>query len=194
LWYNKNVKLKDKTMEAQENPQSASLVAMAGFGQWVVAVGAALIIGYCIYLLAVPAEALFLLQREVPNIQTLPSHAIIAAATAVAALPVVMLLAALLLVWRFFSFVKHGQLYSLAAQQSLKWLGRAAIGCAVTGMLTRTVIGILLSSANPPGQKMLVIGISSGEVASVVIGLLVFVFANVVREAAAIAHENASFV
>jgi hypothetical protein len=181
-------------MGERNNLKSANLVAMAKLGQWIVAVSAALIVGYCVYLLLVPAEAIFLLQRELPNIQTMPPNGVIGAAIVMATLPVIAFLIALFQTWRFFEHVKLSQHFSLASQLSLKWLGRAAIACAITGTLTRTVIGLLLSSANPPGQQMLIIGISSGEIASIVVALIVFVFANVVREAAALADENASFV
>jgi Protein of unknown function (DUF2975) len=181
-------------MKKPLKPSFGNLNALARLGQWVVACSVAAVIGYCCYLIAVPAEALFLLKREVPGIQTLPSPAIIFAAVCVAAMPIAAFLLALSQVWLFFGQVKGGHPYSTVAQLSLKWLGRAAFACAALGVLVRTIVGLLLSSSNPPGQKVLVIGVSSADIASLVIGILVFVFANVVREAAALAHENASFV
>jgi Protein of unknown function (DUF2975) len=181
-------------MDKPLKTSAGNLIALARLGQWVVACSVAAVVGYCCYLVAVPAEALFLLKREVPGIQSLPSPVIIFAAACVAALPIAAFLLALSQTWHFFGQVKRENPYSAQAQQSLKWLGRAAIACALIGVLARTLVGLLLTSANPPGQKMLIIGVSSGEIASVVVGILVFVFANVVREAAALAYENASFV
>jgi hypothetical protein len=194
LLYSNFIKQKDKIMTVEAMPKSYNLLTLARVGRWVTGVSAILILGYYAYLIAVPLEAFAVMAKDVPGIQTPPAASLITAATLVASVPVAAFLLALSQIWYFFGEVKNRRPYSLAAQRSLQWLGRAAIACAISGVLARTVIVLILTSANPPGQKMLIIGISSGEVAAMLIAVLVFVFANIVREAAALLQENEMFV
>jgi hypothetical protein len=73
-------------------------------------------------------------------------------------------------------------------------LGKLAVAAALVGFVTRTAVGLLMTSANPVGQKMLIIGLGSGEMIGLLVGVLVFLFASVVRDTTALAQENASFI
>jgi hypothetical protein len=181
-------------MRRENISRKANLFTMARIGQWVTAISAALLVVYLAYLAITPSEALFLMQREVPGIVTLPSKPILALSAFVAALPALAFLCALTLTWKFFRLVGRGEHFSTPALTCLKWLGRAAIACSVLGVLSRTIMALLLSSANPEGQKMLMLGISSNDLGAAVVGVLVFFFANIVREATALAQENQSFI
>jgi hypothetical protein len=167
---------------------------LARFGQWVAGISAVMILGYGCYLLATPAEAMFLLSQAVPQIQVTPSQSVLTVLAIVAAIPALLFLLCLHQVCRFFGFVRRGQVFDEGSLSSLRLLGRLAIACALAGILCRTAVGLLATSNNPPGQKMLVIGISSNELLAGVTAVLIFVFANIVREAAAAIQENKSFV
>jgi hypothetical protein len=181
-------------MTSTDLPITRNLVALARVGHWVIAVSAVAIVCYGCYLIAVPAEAYAVLSKELPGIQKAPSVHTIIAATLVAAIPVTAFLVALFEAWQFLGEVKKRKPFSSVAQQSLQRLGRAALACAVAGVLARTAVVLILTSSNPPDQKMLVIGFSSGDMASAVVAVLVFVFANIVREAAALRQENEMFI
>lgn len=93
-----------------------------------------------------------------------------------------------------FHLIGDGFLLDQDCQKSMVRLGRLAIASAVLGIVARTLILVLMTSNNPPGQKMLSIGIGSGEISSLIIGLLFFIFALVVKETASIAEENRSII
>ncbi len=171
-----------------------SLRRFALWGQWIAAGSAALITAYGLYMVVNPDEALFLLHQTVPGVVILPPKPMLAATVLVAALPALLFLLCLLQVWQLFGLARRGQLYSLQSQILLGRLGKLAIAVAVTGIVSRTLVALMFSSANPPGQKMLLIGFSSSDMGSILVGLLVFLFATVVRDAMALAQENASFI
>ena len=164
------------------------------WGKVVCLIGALAILAYGAYLAAVPDEAVVLMREAVPGIVTLPSTPILLAAACLAAAPALLFLACLLVAWQVFDAAGKSALYSPRGQHLLSRLSKLALLSAVAGVLCRTVAALLLTSANPPGQKMLVIGISSGEIAAVIVALLLAIFANVVREAAALAQENKLFI
>ena len=167
---------------------------LARRGQVIAIVSAMLILGYGLYLIAVPAEMEFLLKQAVPGIVTLPGKPVLFAAAIVAALPAVVLLYGLFLVWKLFGLAAKGKLYAGEGQALLTRLGWLAIIGALCGILVRAAVALLMTSANPPGQKMLVLGIDSGQILSLIVGVLFFVFARVLAEAAALARENQSFI
>jgi hypothetical protein len=51
-----------------------------------------------------------------------------------------------------------------------------------------------MTSANPPGQSLLMIEIDSGTISSVIVAVLLFTFAVLIKETATIAEENKSFI
>jgi Protein of unknown function (DUF2975) len=171
-----------------------SLQRFSTWGQWVAACSGLLIVAYGIYLVLVPEEALFIMREAVPGIVVLPSTSVLIVTAVVAALPALTFLLCLFQAWKLFGLARKGQLYTAAGQALLGRLGRLAIAAASVGFVMRTVVALLLSSANPPGQKMLVIGFGSGEMTGLLVGLLVFLFAAVVRDATALAQENATFI
>lgn len=178
-----------QNMSSQNSLQRFSL-----WGQWVAACSGLLIVGYGIYLLLVPAERLFLMRQAVPGIMILPSSAMLLATAFVAVIPAAMFLMCLLQAWQLFGLAGRNQLYSVSGQAVLGRLGKLAVAAASLGFVTRTIVGLMLTWANPPGQKMLMIGIGSGEMTGLLVGLLVFLFAAVVRDATALAQENATFI
>jgi hypothetical protein len=60
--------------------------------------------------------------------------------------------------------------------------------------LTATALALALSFGNPPGQRYLVLTLSINDYFAVIIGGVLVAVAAVMREAARLADENASFV
>jgi len=109
-------------------------------------------------------------------------------------IPVAIFVAAMWEVRRLFRLLGKSRVLDPAVPRLLVRLGRLAVAAAVAGIVVRTLVVLVMTSSNPPGQKHLVIGIGSNEFASLIIGLLLFAFALVVQESLRIVDENRSFV
>jgi hypothetical protein len=183
-------------MSREKQHHIQALRRLSFWGQWVSVLSAGLIIGYAVYLAFDPAEAIYLMQTTVPgaNVSTLPSKSVLLFTAAVAAVPLILFLFCLYSVWKLFSLTRKGDVFSAESTATLTTLGRYAMGCAVASLVTRALVSMLVTSANPAGQKMLAISISSADIAGVLIGMLVFLFAGIAREATALAQENQSFI
>lgn len=81
--------------------------------------------------------------------------------------------------------------------QNSRFLKRFAfglIGTALLSPISGAVLSVLLTMHNPPGKKMLAIGISSNQITLAAVGGLLFVLANLLKRASLIADENAQIV
>jgi hypothetical protein len=58
----------------------------------------------------------------------------------------------------------------------------------------QTLTALALTWANPPGQRMLWLGLSSQHYVALLIGLVLLAVSTVLLEAARVADENAEFV
>jgi hypothetical protein len=94
----------------------------------------------------------------------------------------------------FFRLLGATEIFDPAAPPRVVRLGVLAIAASIAGIVVRLVVGLIMSSADPAGPQQLVIAISSSEISSLIVGLLLFAFALVMREAASVAAENRSFV
>jgi hypothetical protein len=96
--------------------------------------------------------------------------------------------------WCLFGEFGAGRIFGLAAQRRLAALARGLLAMALWGPLQRTVIGLALTWGNPPGQRMLVLGIGMEDYLALVSGAVLLATATVMAEAARLADENAGFV
>jgi hypothetical protein len=99
--------------------------------------------------------------------------------------------------WRLselFGQIKLGQYLMPRAQGLLLQLGWLAWLSSIFSIICRTLGILLLSSNNPPGKKLLSIALDSGAISGLIIGFLLFIFALLLREMAAIAEENRSVI
>ncbi len=175
-------------------PPSPKLKNMARAAAWIAVIGMVLVGGTCVYLAFHPDLVVESLQQgTLPN-SNLPTDMVLLIAAAVAFLPIALFLIGMWEARTMFHLIGDGFLLDQDCQKSMVRLGRLAIASAVLGIVARTLILVLMTSNNPPGQKMLSIGIGSGEISSLIIGLLFFIFALVVKETASIAEENRSII
>ncbi len=116
------------------------------------------------------------------------------AAAAVTAIPLVLLLMGVWQAKRCFAQFAAGQLFSAQATGHLRrfagWMAAAALAAIVAGAVT----SVLLTLQNPPGMRQLAVGISSTHVFSFFFAALVWLMADVMSQAQALAEENAHFV
>lgn len=173
---------------------SPKLKNMARTAAWIAVIGMVLVGGSCVYLALHPDLVVENLQQgTLPN-SNLPSDTVLLIAAAVAFSPIALFLIAIWEARTMFQLIGDGFLLDSSCQKSMVRLGRLAIASAVLSTFARTLILVLMTSNNPPGQKMLSIGIGSSEVSSIIVGLLIFIFALVVKETAIISEENRSFI
>jgi len=112
----------------------------------------------------------------------------------VSLLPCGLGLALLWQLWGLFGEYERGAVFSLRALACLRRFSSLLVLLALSSPLTQALVSVAISLDNPPGQRQLVISLSSNDYA-LVLGALVFVaIARVMTEAARVAQENEGFV
>lgn len=113
---------------------------------------------------------------------------------AASSLPVAVGLWALWEIWQLFGCFGRGELLARAPAGHLQRLGLAVMAQAAAQPLGQTLAVLALTLGNPPGQRQLVFDLSADHYMSLLFGLVLLALASVIREAARVADENASFV
>lgn len=112
-----------------------------------------------------------------------------------ASLPPSLLLGlALYQVWALFGRYASGDIW---CAQSATHLRRAALALAALAPalpLSKTLAVLALTLGNPPGQRILHIGLGLQDLLALLTGLMLLAVATVMAEAVRIAEENAEFV
>lgn len=76
----------------------------------------------------------------------------------------------------------------------LQRMGLALAAFGLLAPIVRAALTVILTMNNPPGQRMLAIGVSANDVVIVIFGALLILIGWVMAEAARLADENRSFV
>jgi hypothetical protein len=96
--------------------------------------------------------------------------------------------------WRLFGEYGQGRVLGRAAVQHLRRFASGVLALGVLGPLTETLSVLVLTWHNPPGQRQLVINLSSDDYLHVLLGAVLLAIALVMAEAVRVAEENAEFV
>jgi len=88
----------------------------------------------------------------------------------------------------------RGNGLSSAMARLQQQLGRRLLWLAGSQLLYIPLTGLAVTLFNPPGQRLLVIGVESGQVFLLVSALVIFLFGQATAEAARLAEENSGFV
>ena len=115
-------------------------------------------------------------------------------AAGISAVPVGVMVWGLWRVRALFRDFAAGRVFTESAARHLQMFGVAVLVQAPLGPLSATALALALSLANPPGQRLLVITFSINDYFALVVGGVLVAVATVMREAARLADENASFV
>jgi Protein of unknown function (DUF2975) len=115
-------------------------------------------------------------------------------AIAVVGCSVALGLYALLQVWHLFGAYGRGVVFGPEASGRLRKLAWALMATAFVRPLTKTVVVLLLTLNNPPGQRQLVIGLSWEDYLSLLFGGLLLAMSWAMAEAHRIEQENAGFI
>jgi hypothetical protein len=107
---------------------------------------------------------------------------------------VLLALYGLLQAWHLFGAYAQGVVFGLAASARLRRLGWAFAAMAFVRPAAETVLVLLLSWHNPPGQRRLVLGFGWEDYLCLLFGGLLFAVSWAMVEATRIETENAGFV
>lgn len=116
------------------------------------------------------------------------------AAMVIAAVPVALGVTVLLLLHRLFLGFSRGQILVPESGRILRRIGIVIVVLGPLEILLRALASVVLSLPNPPGQRQIVVGISSDDITTIISGILLIVLGWTLEEAARIADENRQFV
>lgn len=91
---------------------------------------------------------------------------------------------------KLFSFYKEGVVFSFEHVGFFKNTAKALLLWVVLSIFYESIKSVLFSSGNPPGSRILHVGISSGEITTLMVGGIVFVIAWVMDEGRMLAEES----
>ena len=116
------------------------------------------------------------------------------AAVLVGAVPSLVLIWGLVRLSTLFRRVAEGEVFSEPGARALRDFAAAVLGHAALAPPAHSAVVLVLTLANPPGQRQLSIALGSDDVAGVVIGLVFLAVAWILREGRRIADENALMI
>jgi hypothetical protein len=108
--------------------------------------------------------------------------------------PALLLSYGLLCARRSLAAFSRGELFDGKMADSLRDYAAFTFWAMVGNMLTWPVESVALTFANPPGQRLLSLGVSSNDLFGVISAGIVWVIASAIAQAGAVARENAQFV
>ena len=109
-------------------------------------------------------------------------------------LPAGLGLAALWQLWRLFGAFAAGRALTHDAQQHLRQFAVVLLALAVCEPIYRAAMSVVFSLGNPPGQRQLIISLSSHDYLQVLLALVLLAVAIVMGDAVRAAEENKSFI
>lgn len=181
--------------DTTESGDRRRLRSIAQFAEWLAVAGVAMGLGYVAYLALAPDALAVALRREVPGVVVAPGAPALTAAGLVSLVPALIFIAAMGSARTLFRLLgRAATVFDPAAPSLLRRIGLLAVAAAVAGVVVRMAVGLLMTSANPPGQQQLVLSISSGDVTALVVGLLMLAFALVMREGIRLDEDNRSIL
>lgn len=117
-----------------------------------------------------------------------------AVAFAASMIPMAVLLYMLHQAYALFDAFRIGNVFTATAPIRLRRIGSCIVALALLRPLTATLLGLILTSANPPGQRILAIGVGIDDYMIAALGGLVLAIGHVMVEGARIADDNRQIV
>lgn len=130
---------------------------------------------------------------DLPLSSTLPT-ARIWLALGVGMLAAIAMYAALWQAQRLFALGRVGQSLTPAAALAIHRIGVALLIAAALAVLSRPLQTVILSSANPPGERVLSFSLSSADLGLLLAGGLMMMIGAVLKAAVAIAEDHARII
>lgn len=112
----------------------------------------------------------------------------------VGALPVCLFIAALLSARRFFACYVSGQLFPVNSSAELSRMGKLFLALAILGPIIRMVAVLIITWTNLPGQKQLVLSLSTSDGLLIVISGLLLMVGHILAEANRLSEDNRQII
>jgi Protein of unknown function (DUF2975) len=130
--------------------------------------------------------------NELPVVasQTLPLSSI-ALAILVSLIPMSVVIYGLLTLKELFKLYERGIVFSTKNVSCFRRLGYTLIAWVLANMIFVTLISVVISFNNPPGERTMVIGFGSSDLATLIIGAVVILISWVMHEASRLEDEQA---
>ena len=113
---------------------------------------------------------------------------------AIGAIPMIAMLYVLWHMGQLFGRYAKGETLTAACANHIQNIGTGLLVAAILGIFTRTAQITLASLGNPPGERVVVIGLQGADYGQLLAGGLMLMIGWVMADAVRIADENASFV
>lgn len=167
-------------------------VALAA--EWIAFAGATMVAAFVAYLWLTPGAWLTYLAKDL----ALGSSRIDAGMETVAAIigttPALIFVLAMWEARGLFRELRVGSPFGQTVTRHLLRLAWLALAAALGGVVVRLLVGVVLTWANPEGQRQLIIAIGTNEISAMVAGLLFLAFALVLNEARRLEDDSRSIV
>ncbi|MFP5391957.1 MAG: hypothetical protein ACLGI6_10505 [Gammaproteobacteria bacterium] len=115
-------------------------------------------------------------------------------AAAVAMVPIAFIVLGLQRVRSCLAHFADGRFFTEAAIDGLRGFAAAMLYAGIAGMATPSLLSLVLTAANGPGQHQLVVSLNTGQLLMILIAALVWIVTSVMVHAAAIEAENQQFI
>jgi hypothetical protein len=134
---------------AASDEQRSKLRRIAHAAQRAALGGMALVVAYSAYLFANHTALITYLQRDIPGATIAPGGGAVTLAGAPSLIPIAIFVAAVWQAGGLFRLFGRRQFFDPAAPRLLVRLGGFAVVAAVGGIVVRTLVALLMTSANP---------------------------------------------
>ncbi len=108
--------------------------------------------------------------------------------------PLSAIIFALLKLKNLFSLYERGHIFTERNVNCYRALGRALMVWVGCDFVNRTLLGIVLTLDNPPGKRLLVIGLDGGDFTGIFVGVAVLIVSWVMAEARKMQEEQALII
>jgi len=108
----------------------------------------------------------------------------------VSLLPLSALLYCIMNIRKLFSFYKEGVIFSFEHVSLFKKTATALMLWVILKIIYDSAVSVIFTFGNPPGQRLLRVGLSSGEVTALFVGGIIFIIAWVMDEGRILNEEK----
>jgi hypothetical protein len=93
-----------------------------------------------------------------------------------------------------FELYEKGSIFTEENVNCFRSLGRALIAWVACDVVSNTLLSIVLTMGNPPGRRMITVGLNSGECTGLFVGAVVLIISWVMDEARKMQEEQALII
>lgn len=109
-------------------------------------------------------------------------------------IPLSAIIFALLKLKNLFSLYESGHIFTEQNVNCYRGLGRTLMVWVACDIVNRTLLGIVLTLDNPPGKRLLVVGLDGGDFTGIFVGISVLIISWVMDEARKLQEEQALII